>query len=864
MSRSYHYVTAYYNYYFNGFESYKKGIKRSEDNFKYNFTLPIPVLLFGEQQVTGMVGGDMDRAITKATNLINKHSITVKPERKKGIPTAKEKEFYNQSEYVKWAEKSWILIGKSQAWKGAYNEATQTLEYILMQYPNTSIWYEAQIWLARISIVNNDFLTAEDKLKTLESNKKKPRSTEFAHLLSSTWAFFYTKQNKYSEAFPFLKKALENSGTKNERFRYTFLLAQLNQRFHKNEEAIALYRKILRMSPPYDILFNARISLASLYQETGKGKDMKNELIKLSRDEKNKEYLDQIYFALGNIEKSQGNIEKAIEYYKLSAIKSTENNNQKGISYLTLADYYFAKPDYKQSQAYYDSAVNSLDNNYPDYQKLETKTKYLTKLVDNLNIVNREDSLQRVANMSPGNRDALIASIIAKVQEEEQKQKQEETQDRERSILYQQNLQRYQMSQTQNQGGKWYFYNQASLSYGQSEFIMKWGRRKLEDNWRRKNKRISTLDITSDMQQQVSDTSQLPQKVLSNKSKEFYLLDLPMTDSLKALSNQRIADAMFKVGETYQNDLNDYNETVKAYELLIGRFPESPFTLQSYYNLYRMSLFTGNTPNADKYKNIIVSKFPESNYALMLSNPDYLKEVSAKQIEENAFYQETYELYQKGEYLKCSQKVDEGLARYPKTSLEPQFRFIKALCTGKLSDLRTFKEALTNIAEKFPSSDVSKSASDILVYLRQKELQIVSSDTLIAAIADSAQLTPKGVAYKEPLGSHTFIAVIPKKSNINQVKFNLVTFNVDNFINLDLSVSNQPFNEFFELIKVEQFKDAKGALEYYKAAIAQDGLFGPLKTNEYSAFVISSDNLALLLTDKSLADYIKFFKSTYK
>jgi len=635
VSREYHNLTSYYNYYFNAYESYKKSLRKVDETYKYNFSAPLPVLLIGDNQVTGIVGGDMDRAIKKSTDLIRKHSITVKPERGKGVLTPKEKGFYNQTEFVKWTREAWILIGKSRAWKGTLDESSQTFEYILLQFPNTPIWFEAQLWLARISIFNGDFLTAEDKLKSIESNKKKPDTKDFKHLYASTWAFFYTKQGKFSEAIPFIKRTLEKSYSKYERLRLTYLLAQLSVKVENVSDAVKFFTKVLKMNPPFEMAFNAKIGLASIIQGEGNEKDMKKLLIKLSKDDKNKEYLDQIYFALGNIEKAEGNIERAIEDFKLSATKSTSNNYQKGLSYYTLAEYYFAKPNYTQSQAYYDSALTSLDISFPDYLKLETKTRYLNKLVENLNTVSREDSLQRVAKMPAAERNQLIADIINKLRIEEEKKIAEENEERERSQLYQQN-QRNRQDVTQS--GKWYFYNQAQLSFGQSEFKMKWGKRKLEDNWRRKNKRITTVDFGTTNQQEVSDTSKNPQKILSDKTAEYYLQDLPNNDSLIKLSTNRIIEAMFSVGEVYQNDLKDYTETVKAFEKFAQRFPDSPYSLKAYYNLYQVSIFTNNSVNAQKYKDIIISRYPTSRYALMLTNPNYLKELTEKANEENQFY----------------------------------------------------------------------------------------------------------------------------------------------------------------------------------------------------------------------------------
>ncbi len=862
VSRSFHYVTAYYNYYYNAYDCYKLSIRKVNESFKYNYTAPLPVILAGDNQVAGMVTGDMDRSIKKCTDLIRKHSITVKPERSKGALTPKEKEFLNQTEYVKWARESWLLIGEARVWKGALDEASQTFEYVQLQFPNTPYAYEAQLWLARLSIINGDFVNAEDKLRTIDAVKNKPESKRFKHLLTSTWAFFFNKQGRYAEAIPYIKRTIEKSNSKNERARLTYLLAQLSVLTNNKEDGIRFYSKVLKMSPQYDMEFNAKIGLASITGNLENQKEMRKLLVKLSKDEKNKDYLDLIYYTLGNIEKAEGNIEKAIDYFKLSATKSTGNNYQKGLSYYTLAEYYFAKPDYKQSQAYYDSALTSLDNTFPDYQKLDVKTRNLTKLVDNLNLVTREDSLQKVAKMPETERNNLIAGIINKLRQEEQKKIEEENDDRQRAILYQQN-QRVQPNE--QQAGKWYFYNQAQLSFGQSEFQMKWGKRKLEDNWRRKNRRISTIEMaTTNIQGSASDTSKNPQKVLSNKSTEFYLLDLPLNDSLIELSNKRIEEALFNVGEVYQNDLKDYNETVLAYERYVQRFSNSSNTARAYYNLYQVSLFTNKSSEAERYKNIIVSRFPKSSYAVMLTNPNYLKDLSQKLAEENSSYEGAYKLYEQGNYTESIRKIDEALVKFPNSKLESQYHLLKAMCIGKTSDLRSFRNSLTEVSEKYPKTEVSERALGILEYIRRQELQLTTTDVANTTV-DSANIAVKQlVEYKKPQGEHLVIILVPKKTNMNQLKFNIVSFNVDVFISLDLDVSSQPFNDFFELIKISGLKDSQQAMEYFDAVNHKEGLFNPLSPEDYSSFVISQENLALFVEDKSLADYIKFFNSNYK
>ena len=53
----------------------------------------------------------------------------------------------------------------------------------------------------------------------------------------------------------------------------------------------------------------------------GVGSKVKEELNKMIKDSKNKEFLDVIYFGLAELNKREGNIEKAISLY----IKSTSS-----------------------------------------------------------------------------------------------------------------------------------------------------------------------------------------------------------------------------------------------------------------------------------------------------------------------------------------------------------------------------------------------------------------------------------------------------------------------------------------------------------------------------------------------------------
>ncbi len=860
LSRNYHNLTSYYNYYYNAYDSYRNGTAKAEKNINFNYTLVLPVLLIGESQTPAMVSSDMERTLNKCTMLLARHSITIKPARKKNTLSPKEKEFMNLNEYVKWARESWLLVGKAHTWKSDLTKARSAFDLVIRQFPGLPIWFEAQVWLARVAILEGDYVDAQDRLKSVEANRKRPRTKEFNHLLASTWAFYHQKQQQYEQMLPRLNRAIELAPKKTDRIRYTFIKAQILQQLGRTGDALMAYQKVLKMNPAYDMAFSARIQLIALSQK--QGDELKRELIKLSKDTKNSDYLDQLYFTLGNMERKEGNMDKAIEYFTLSAKYSKGNSNQKGMSYLVLADYYFGKADYTRAQAYYDSSYNSLDNTYPDFQRIEQKAKFLNSLVENLNTIKTEDSLLRVAAMPKDERDALIKAIIANIEIEEQRARALELEDRNQSLLYQQS-QRFRSENTQ-EGGKWYFYNQASLSYGQSEFQMKWGKRKLEDNWRRKNKRVLADDEVTLAGTATAATQGQPQKQLSPKTPEYYLVNLPFSDSLKQLSIERIKNAMLRVAEIYEVNLTDYIEAKAAYLRLAQRFADQDVAANAYYRLYRLASQLNQQDDAALFRNTLISNYPKSSYAILLSNPAYFEQLSRQQNEGEEAYQKAYDLYLKGNHAEALRLVQGTMAKVKNTSLEPKYLLLEALCLAKTSDLKTFKNALANLSGTFANTDEGRLADVMLRQVERRELMLASGQTdLDIAPANIEQSQQTQSVYTVSEGEHMFILLVPKRSNINQLKFNIISFNVDEFIDANLNVTNQPYNDYIEMITCTGLKDRKAAIRYFNLISKESKVFAGLKPNDYQMFVISIDNFAIFLSEKSIPDYLNFFKANY-
>ena len=475
-SRFYQGMTARYNIYFNGYESFKAGLAKISRGYQDDYAELLKVFEYSDPSTASLCSSDMERAIQKASKLISLKSITAKPEFKKTQELSeKDKKLLERKEYNKWVDDSYLLIGKARFYKHEYNEATSIFNYCITDANDPFIKTEAVIWLARIYNETGNYSESFRLISGLDI------TTDFAKSLKSmyytTLADLFIKQKRYSEAIDPLGKSIEIVSGKRSRYRLTYLLAQLYEKTGDGARAMSLYRDVVNMNPPYDVEFNARINIAGVFDvNSGNPKEISRNLKRMLNDSKNKDYQDQIYFALGNMSMKEGKESEALGYFRKSAIAKSQNQNQKGRSYLALAGYYFKKPDYMKAGTYYDSAVYFLDQKYPDYLAIKTKSQSLNALVSQLTIIQREDSLQKVARMPEAERTALIASIIAKIVKDESEGKNTGNSDRYNLGQYYENERRFQGNIDQE--GKWYFYNQTALTFGRTEFRKRWGDRK--------------------------------------------------------------------------------------------------------------------------------------------------------------------------------------------------------------------------------------------------------------------------------------------------------------------------------------------------------------------------------------------------
>lgn len=846
-------MTARYNIYFNGYESFKSGLDKVINGNKDDYAELLKVFEYSDPSSPSRCTADMERAIQKASKLISLKSITAKPEGKEREKlTQEEEDLLNRKEYNEWVDDSYLLIAKARFYKHEFDEAQSVFDYCISQANDPEIRKEASLWLARIHNEKGRYSDSYRILTETEIPSKSPK--ELKSMYYTTLADLYIKQQKYAEAAVPLEKSIKLVPGKRSKYRLTYLLAQLYEKSGNSSAAISLYRDVVKMNPPYDVEFNARINIAGVFDvNAGNPREMRKEMERMLKDVKNQDFQDQIYYALGNLSMKEGNESEAIDFYKKSVSASSINQNQKGRSFLAIADYYYRKPDLMNAGKYYDSTVVFLNNSHPDYQALKAKSTNLNAVVSQLTIIQREDSLQKVAKMTDPERNALIAGIISDITKAESEGRTSQYADRYNLGQFYENERRFQDNIEQE--GKWYFYNQAALTFGRTEFRRRWGDRRLEDNWRRLNKARTSGALTESTAAEntgnAADTA--GKEILDYKKPEFYLRNLPLSDSAMAASDSRIANAYLNAGKAYADKILDPAGATENLEKILTRYPDNELVPEALYNLYKVNKDI-NPSKSELYRQRLIENHPSTEFAMMISDPEYFeKKMEILRMSEQ-LYQEAYNSYSREDFYAAIVLCDSALKKFSQDPLAPKFQLLRAYSVARTSDERTFKDELSIVIKQWPGSEESKKAGEIIAFINQEipELKVEEEKQIAEElyVADTSMV-------------HNFALVIENPAfNINQATFDVISHNIDNYTNLNYRTEGELVENKYIIISVSGFRNFARAMEYYRSFQVDKMVRNPSASKMYS-FIISNANRKVLDNDKKPDRYLIFFTENY-
>jgi len=850
-SRFYNSLIAKYNVYFNGNEAYKAGVAKVKGAHRDDYNTMLPVFLYTTPESAQVSASDMDRAIQKASKVISLYSITARPdESKRGKRDSRNDEFYNRREYNEWVDDAYLLLAKAQFYQKNYSAARSAFSYTISITTDKGIISEANIWLARLQTEDRNYTEAARLLQGLNGIEESSRTLQ--SMMYSTQADIALRQKRYNDAVSPLSRAIETSGDKQTRVRLTYLLAQACAAGGDDALSKNYFREVLRMNPPYDLEFAAGINLAGVTDISDEDyDDLKKSLRKMLRDSRNKDYLDQIYYALGELEHRSGNDNEATELWSQSVRASTNNNRQKARSYLALGNHFYSKPEYMMAYLYYDSAIYNIDNRFPDYDFISRRASDLGEYAGFHSIVVMEDSLRRVAQMTESERDAFIAGLISTYEQEQIMARQDDGGDRYNMGQYYENEQR-NMGTVAAEGG-WYFYNQTALTYGRTEFRRRWGERRLEDNWRRSNKTRIAVMPAATAENGEETPGNVPKETAPEQTKEFYLANLPLTDSLMAVSYQKSADALLAEGKILASRLAD---TITAAESFVSASlsgGSDNTTAEALYELYRL-LSKSDPSRAELHRTRLISAFPASEYALILSDPDYVRkqQETASRIQKD--YEAAYASFSAGRFTEAGTLCSNALTLYPDNELTPKFMLLDAMIAGALSGEIAYKEKLDSLIARYPDTPEGIRASEINEFLKREipELQ-VAEDTRVAREIYTADTS----------GTH-FVMIIAGnlQANLNQIIFDIINFNIDNFSDKNYRTEGTAEKEFI-LVTVGIFQNAAEARSWMDKFNPAEEIREASRTT-LSVLMISAVNLDSFRQDKSISRYMIFYENAYK
>ncbi len=847
VTRNYHNLNSRFNGYFNANESLNEATTTLAQNQKDDYDKILSVFQYGydPKEFTPIIP-NLDKTYKKASLVIERHSMLIKG-----------------TEYCKWIDETYMLIGRTHFYKHDYFQGLEVFEYVAGRYKKLPTKYEALLWQMRTYNELTTFSKTLEILEFLKNDKKFPKKL-YEGEFSAICADFYLKQNDYDNAAEYLTKAYLLEKNKKTKIRYAFILGQLNQKLNNNEDALKYYEAVIKMNATYDMAFQAKINESRSFNPMSKeGRGVKKRLQKMAKDSKNSDFYDQLNYALAEIAEKEGD-KKTMEKLLLKSIEtSVKNNHQKGLSALKLGEHYFYTANYKPSQAYYDTAVANLKKDYDDYETVLERKIALTEAVKHILTVEREDSLQRIARMSEKEREKYVSKIIDDEVKAEKKRLEE-------AEFKAQQAANSAFTSTNNNasadnfasGSTWYFYNSAALTKGVVEFQRKWGQRKLEDNWRRSDKQavMTAPDDTNSASDSTKtggatadlSADEIEEKQLEQKKKD-YLTNVPTTDALLDSSNKKIIESLYSLGFIYKEQLDIEQASVESFEKLLARYPDNKYQLPCYYQLYRLYKSLGDEDKANTYKNLILSKYPDSDYAEIIKNPNAISKKTSEKQKVDLLYEEAFEAYKSNNCTPCLSICNSANQLYPNNYLQAKFEYITALCTGKNGSIDEMERMLKAIAINYPKDDVMPLVNEALTQIKNNKQNIVP------AVSDTTKKQTWDFN-TSPDAEHYFIAAIPM-DKLTKLKTAISDFNNTYFSTVTLNISDYEMNGK-GLIVVKSYANKAKAKNYFEI-IEQSDVFKQISAQQKNLFYISSDNFLILFKDKKLDNYIQFFEQEY-
>ena len=884
-SRWWHSFNARYNTYYNGSLAYIDASLEKENGNKDNFTEMLPLYTVGNKASRELGKGNFDRAIEKCQKAIKLHSIKKRPEwNKSRKKNAKDIEWLNRREYNPFLWKAWLLMGRSQFMKGSFDEAASTFAYMSRLYATQpAIYGKARAWLARCYVEQDWLYDAEDvitKIKRDSLNWRAQKDWDY------TYADYYIRTGRYQEAIPYLRKVIKHEGRRKQRAREWYLMGQLQTAVGNRQAAYKAYRSVIRQQPPYELEFNARIAMTEV-MATGKWKQMVGRLKRMARNDNNKEYLDQVYYAIGNIYMNQKDTVQAIAAYEKGNAKSTRNGIEKGVLLLTLGDIYWAKEDFCNARRCYGEAIGLLDKDRKDYKQLSDRSKILDELVPHTDAVHLQDSLQALAKMSEKDRNAAIDRVIEALKKKEKEERDAQAEAEAQRVQAQNGGsanadQRNNITNNtqQKKDAIWYFYNPMAVSQGKATFQKLWGKRENVDDWQRVNKTVvaqaqGVEEMTDEMRDSLANVAQMEDSLANvadsaqndPHKREYYLAQIPFTEEQVEASNLLIMDGLYNAGVIFKDKLDNLVLSEKELRRLADDYPTYEHMDNAYYHLFLLYSRMHQPQTAASYLEKLKSGFPDSEWTTLLSDPHFVENARYGVHLEDSLYAATYDAFKADKFMEVKNNVQISATRFPLGANRDKFIFFDGMAKLNSGDAKGCVDDMKTVVDKYPKSEVSTLAGMIVNGVNAgRKLHGGKFDISdvwerrAEVMSDSDSIKTRKFTAERNVDFSFIIAYQTDSINENQLLFELAKYNFSNFLVRNFEIAREEV-EGLERMVISGFKSYDEALQYARQLYSNNNILR--LTRKARAIIISDSNKELLGTQYSYNDYDKFYEKHF-
>lgn len=844
INRMYHNTTSHYNGYFNAKETVKWSLYDFENGYQDDYSELLPLYKFPDKNQATELYPDMQRAIDKCSKVIDKHSM-----------------YIQRKERNRWIDDCFFLIGKSHFYKREFDKAAKQFDYLAKEYKKEpDIKYESLIWLARVAIEKENYDKADRILVKLSQDKELP--DEFRGPYHVAHADLFLRQKNYQLAITELKEAIDHTKKKKIRARYMFILGQVYQETENDAEAMEMYKRVVKLNPSYEMTFYAKISQALAFDvNSGNYEEVRELLEKLAADEKNEDYLDQIYYALAEMELREGNLNEGLDFLRKSIANNSRNEKLKVKCYLRLGKEYYEIPRYIPAANYYDSAYMAMDSDYPNYDEIEQLSQSLTKVATDIKTYQEQDSLLELATMPTDELNDYLETLASEAEERMEAERQAEQ-------LRLQEIQERRANQRDfSKKGNFYFSNQSALNFGRKDFKEIWGDRQLEDNWRRKSKRSNNLE---DFLEELTEEEELERDSLLEANPaiddptnpDYYRKGLPLTTAAQSASHNMIILALYDAGVVFMDEIKDDWMAIEYFTLLVEKYDTCRFTPDAYYRMYKMYERDGNVQKAAECKLYILNNHPLSQYAKILINPNYFADLAAAKSAMEDAYEFAYQTFQEEQSRETLSLCNAGIEDFKETEMVPKFALLKALAVGKLRTRRALRVELQLVNETWPKTPEGIRAGEYLSLLGGP----INTATEEAEQREAQKKEDVNVVYDfDPEIKHHFVLLIPNKQmKVSDAKTAISNFNRKSFREMELNIKSNFLDLNTQMVAVKGFEDNIEAMDYYRAFVNNKHDLLAINQAELTMFVISADNFGRFYQDKDAQQYLEFFREQYQ